>query len=144
SIPAVSRAVPDVKTSAPTIDVVSNAHPPQGRQWGLVLDARPIIDLHLRQTRKVIQEFLEQLPADDQVAIVFVGRSDLSQGFTSDLGAQMRTVGRIRDALGFAPDANDMMSPSQASSPRDRHRYALATIDVLKNVSASLVRSTYP
>jgi VWFA-related protein len=138
SIPPAHRTIADVKASAPTIDVTTNTHPPLGRQWVLAIDDLHIIETHIVQTKKVIQDFLESLPPSDQVAIVFVGRSDLSQDFTSDLDAQMRTVNRIRDALGFAPDAGDDIEQ------RSRHRYALATVDVLKNICASLVRSTYP
>src|SRR5262249_4295541 len=178
-IPPSHRTVTDVTTAAPTIDVVSNTHSPTSRQWVVVIDDLHIIELHLRQTRQLVQQLLESVPGEDQVAIVFVGRSDLSQGFTSDLGAQMRTVGRLKDALGLACDAADVGGwrvggpPSEdtprlvqpASKPpvsadafgdavaaasrpdpaeRDRHRYALATVDVLKNISAALVRSTYP
>jgi VWFA-related protein len=140
------RTVPDVKTAAPSIDVVSNAHAPLGRQWVLVIDDLHIIEQHIVHTKKVVQEFLESLPADDQVAIVFVGRSDLSQDFTSDLGAQMRTVNRIRDALGFAYDAADRGGGSAVErvSAADRHKYGMGSIDVLNNVSKALTRSTYP
>jgi VWFA-related protein len=176
SIPPVHRTVTEVTTTAPTIDVVTNTHSPIGRQWVLVIDDLHIIELHLRQTKQVVQEFLESLPPEDQVAIVFVGRSDLSQGFTSDLGAEMRTVNRIKDSLGLAYDAADVggstisaplsegagapNKPTQATTAakgddiavssrmdpaeRDRYRYALSTVEVLKNISASLVHSTYP
>jgi VWFA-related protein len=154
SIPAVRRHVDDVKTTAPSIDVVSNQHPPNGRQWVMVIDDLHIIELHLRQTKAVVQEFLELLPPEDQVAIVFVGRSDLSQDFTSDLGAQMRTVNRIKDSLGFAYDAADTPlvkgaggdgegNPERVSNA-DRHRYGEATITVLNNVARAVARSTYP
>jgi VWFA-related protein len=150
SVPRSHRAVPDVKTAVPTVDVVTNTHPPLGRQWALVIDDLHIIEQHIPHTKKVIQAFLEAVSPDDQVAIVFVGRSDLSQDFTSDLSAQMRTVNRIRDALGFAYDAADT-PPTGGDNPmgadvskKERHRYAGATLDVLKNVCAALVRSTYP
>jgi VWFA-related protein len=168
------RSVVDVRASAPTLDVVTNTHPPLGRQWVLVIDDLHIIELHLRQTKQVVQEFLESLPPDDAVAIVFVGRSDLSQGFTSDLGAQMRTVSRIKDSLGLAYDAADVggstispppseatpmkpgppstaakgddiaVSSRQDPAERDRYRFGLSTVEVLKNISASLVQSSYP
>ena len=157
SIPATHRTVVDVRATAPSIDVVSNAHSPDGRQWVLVIDDLHILEFHLRQTKQVVQEFLESLPAGDQVAIVFVGRSDLSQDFTSDLGAQMRTVNRIKDSLGSAHDSADVppwtpppdLFPDAHSlggdaAQRERHRYGLSTVEVLKNVCDSLARSTYP
>ena len=173
AIPPSRRTSREVTTTGPTIDVVTNRHAPTARQWVVVIDDLHIIELHLRQTKQVVQELLESLSPDDQVAIVFVGRSDLSQGFTSDLDAQMRTVGRIKDALGFACDAanicgstilpppsettpklpttpppptasTDPLVPHIDAAQRDRHRYALATIEVLKNISTALVHSTYP
>lgn len=154
SIPAVRRHVVDVKDTTPSVDVVSNQHPPNGRQWVMVIDDLHIIESHLRQTKAVVQEFLESLPPGDQVAMVFVGRSDLSQDFTSDLGAQMRTVNRIKDSLGFAYDAADtplvrgaggdgVGNPERVSNG-DRHRYGEATITVLNNVAKAVAHSTYP
>ena len=137
SIPPAHRTVPDVKAAAPTIDVVSNAHAPLARQWVLVIDDLHIIEQHIIHTQRVVRAFLQSLPADDQVAIVFVGRSDLSQDFTSDLGAQLRTLGRLRDALGFAYDAANHGGGDAV--PRigeaDRHRYGIATTDVLENIA---------
>jgi VWFA-related protein len=161
SIPPVKRTIETITSAVPTIDVAGNAHSPAGRQWVLVIDDLHIIELHVRHTKKVVQEFLESLPPVDQVAIVFVGRSDLSQDFTNDLGAQLRTVDRIKSALGFAPDAADSfnlenargglaggMVPYQQLMPstdeRQRWRYGVATIDVLQNVAKSMERSTFP
>jgi VWFA-related protein len=149
SIPAVRRTVADVKAAAPSIDVVSNVHSATGRQWVLVIDDLHIIEHHLLGTKKVVQEFLESLPAGDQVAIVFVGRSDLSQDFTSDLGARIRTVDRIKSSLGFAYDAANRVIASDVpaagrASIGERHRYGVATTDVLKNVASALARSRYP
>ena len=135
SIPPAHRAV--TQATVPTVDVVGNSHPPLGRQWVLVIDDLHIIETHIVQTRKVVEAFLGSVSSADQVAIVFVGRSDLSQDFTSDIDLQMRAVNRIRGALGFAPDAGDDVEQ------RSRHRYALATVDVLKNVCSSLARSPF-
>ena len=83
SIPSVRTVTTTV--SVPSVDVVSNRPPAMARQWVLVIDDLHIIELHLRQTKRVVTEFLEMLPPADQVAVVFVGRSDLSQGFTLSL-----------------------------------------------------------
>jgi len=140
------RTAADVKTTAPAIDVVaSNVHSIAGRQWVLVIDDLHIIEQHLGHTKKVVQAFLESLPADDQVAIVFVGRSDLSQDFTSDLAAQLRVLDRIKASLGFAYDAADRGGADAIPrvSAAERHRYGVGTTDVLKNVAAALARSNY-
>lgn len=170
TIPTVRRELTDPKTSAPTVDVVSNSAPPLGRQWVMVIDDLHIIEQQERKLRTLVIEFLQRIPVEDQVAIVFVGRSDLSQGFTSDVGAQMRTVNRLRDALGQAYDANNSngMNPGSGgggaiksrtlppadiggaagatidSNQSERHRYGQATIDVLNNVSRTLASSRYP
>ena len=71
----------------------------------MVIDDLHILELQVSETREVVQEFIKSLPKDDQVAIVFVGRSDFSQDFTSDAGALMRTVDRLKSALGLAQGA---------------------------------------
>lgn len=154
SIPSV-RSVTTL-TSVPSVDVVSNRPPALARQWVLVIDDLHIIELHVRQTKRVVTEFLEMLPPADQVAVVFVGRSDLSQGFTSDRGALMRTVDRIKDSLGFAHDAadgipqartmpakdiGDAMGPAIDAITSERHRFGEATIDVLNNVTRAMADS---
>lgn len=154
SIPSVRTVTTTV--SVPSVDVVSNRPPAMARQWVLVIDDLHIIELHLRQTKRVVTEFLEMLPPADQVAVVFVGRSDLSQGFTSDHGALMRTVDRIKDSLGFAHDAadgppqprtfpakdiGDKMGPAIDAMTSERHRFGEATIDVLNNVTRAIADS---
>jgi VWFA-related protein len=131
------RPIANVEEIAPVIDTVSNAHAVDARQWVLVIDDLHIVETFIVHTQRIVEAFLTSLTRDDQVAIVFVGRSDLSQGFTSDLSAQLRTVRRIPIALGFAPDAADDVDS------RTRHRMAGATADVLKNIATSLSRSTF-
>lgn len=173
TIPTVRREISDARSTTPSIDVVSNSAPPLGRQWVMVIDDLHIIEYQERKLRAMVTEFLQRIPTDDQVAIVFVGRSDLSQGFTNDLGAQMRTVNRLRESLGQAYDANNSngMNPGSGgggaaksrslpttnlnalidslgatidSNQSERHRYGQATIDVLNNVSRTLANSRYP
>ena len=50
-------------------------------------------------------DFVAALSPDDEVAMVFVGRSDLSQNFTKDVGRLLKAVDDVRDALGFGLDA---------------------------------------
>ncbi len=58
----------------------------------------------------------------------------------------MRTLGRLKDALGFAYDAADFGGGSAVAAigSAERKNYGIATTDVLKNVSRALVSSTYP
>lgn len=150
SIPPTHRTVVDVKTAAPAVDVVTNTHPATGRQWVLAIDDLHIIESHITQTKEVVQEFLESLPPEDSVAVTFVGRADLSQDFTSDLGAQLRAVNRIKGALGFAPDAANKFGTGggdmndTGANATQRYTYARDTVFGLKNICAALVRSSYP
>lgn len=171
SIPTVRREITNVKATAPTIDVTSNSAPPLGRQWVMVIDDLHIIEQQFRKLQTLATEFIGRIPSNDQVAIVFVGRSDLSIGFTNDLGVLMRTVGRMRESLGFAYDANDsnglhvgtagggatksrtlanlsdpgnVMNATIDANQSERHRFGQATIDVLKNISSTLANSRYP
>ena len=138
----------------PTVDVASNVHLPTARQWVMVIDDLHIIELQLSETREVVQEFIRSLPKDDQVAIVFVGRSDFSQDFTNDAGALMRTVDRLKSSLGLgqgapgstigAEGSPEVAAAAARGANRERHRNDDATIETLKNVSNALIRSTYP
>ena len=103
-IPATRRSLPNA--SLPTVDVVTNVAPAHGRQWVLVIDDLHIIEQHLLVTKNVVRAFLEGLSPEDSVATVFVGRSDLGHDFTSDFATQLRTLDRVRPALGFALDAS--------------------------------------
>ena len=47
-------------------------------------------------------------------------------------------------AAGAGIGPGDLVVPRFDAGQRDRHRYALATVEVLKNISTALVRSTYP
>ena len=148
SVPPTRRVV-DPATAVPTIDVATNAHAPNGRQWVLVIDDLHIFEQRLVETKRVVQSFLERLSADDQVAIVFTGHSNLSQGFTNDLGAEIRTVNRIKDALGFAedpPSAYGDPDHMTLAPPHCGMRFANArsSLYVLSNVATALSRSSFP
>jgi VWFA-related protein len=150
SIPPTHRTVRDITTTVPSVDVASNTHAPAARQWVLVIDDLHIIETHVTHTKNVVQEFLESLPADDQVAVVFIGRSDFSQDFTSDLNAQLRAVNHIKESLGFAYDANDNPQVQGGDGLLTRrvvigeeHAQAETTARVLKNVASVLTKSTF-
>jgi VWFA-related protein len=143
-VPPTRRRV-DPVAAVPTIDVVTNTHAPNGRQWVLVIDDLHIFEQRLVETKRVVQSFLEQVSPDDQVAIVFTGHSNLSQDFTSDLGAQIRAVNRIKDALGFAENPpTSMNKDAAAASCGMRFANARSSLYVLSNVASALSRSTFP
>jgi len=136
-------------TAVPTIDVVTNTHAPNDRQWVLVIDDLHIFEQRLVETKRVVQSFLEQVSPSDQVAIVFTGHSNLSQDFTSDLGAQIRAVNRIKDALGFAegpPSSFGRAGTPNAAAALCGMRFsnARSSLYVLSNVASALSRSSFP
>ncbi len=138
SIPSVRRTEEEAAGGPLVVDVVSNARAIDARQWVLVLDDLHLLETNIVPTQRVVREFLLSMPPEDSVAVVFTGRSDLSVDFTSDLGALLRVVGRLRDALGFAPDATN------GQPWRDRARLAGATASVLVNIGKSLIDSRHP
>ena len=147
-VPPTRRRV-DPTTAVPTIDVATNAHAPNGRQWVLVIDDLHIFEQRIVETKRVVQSFLEQVSPDDQVAIVFTGHSNLSQDFTSDLGAQMRAVNRIKDALGFAEDPPSSFGRAGGFTAAPalcgtRFANARSSLYVLSNVASALSRSSFP
>jgi hypothetical protein len=92
-----------------------------------------------------------------RIALVFVGRSDLSQDFTSDLGRLLRTVRRVKEALGFGLDPIQQLSGLQqqlrAGASRARAMAGPAQCGVsfarsvgweLKNAAAALATSGHP
>ncbi len=138
-----------VATAVPTIDVSTNVHAPTGRQWVLVIDDLHIFEQRLVETQRVVQSFLERVSPDDQVAVVFTGHSNLSQDFTSDLGAQIRAVGRIKESLGFAEDPPSAFVRADSLSAAaalcgTRFANARSSLYVLSNVASALSKSTFP
>lgn len=64
-LPPTVRTV-DAATAIPTIDVATNAHAPNGRQWVLVIDDLHIFEQRIVETERVVQSFLERLASTDQ------------------------------------------------------------------------------
>ena len=92
--------------AAPPPDVATNALPtPNSRIWAIVVDDLSIIEQDLVPTKRVLTDIVQSIPTDDKVAIVYVGRSDLGQNFTSNTGLLMNAVNHLRAALGFGFDA---------------------------------------
>jgi VWFA-related protein len=142
-IPTAVRALPPAASALPTLDVVANTRSNFGRHWVVVIDDLHLFEQYLVETRRAVERFLELVAADDHVAVVFVGRSDLSLDFTQDAGRLAQVPGRLRDALGFALDpvysfgADDRLIKCAV-----RLQFARSTLDVVENVIASLLHST--
>ncbi len=137
SVTPVRRDMPDPAVGPQLPDVVTNVRPVEGRQFVVVVDDLHILETHIVPTRELLLQFLRSVSPDDQVAIVYVGRSDLSVDFTTDSALQMRAVARLRETLGFAYDAAPM-APRYQQEEGLRRQFELRTLDVLKNVCSSL------
>jgi hypothetical protein len=67
-------------------------------------------DLHLIEAdivplKRTLNDIARALSPDDEVAVVYVGRSDLSLNFTTDSGRLFRAIENVREAVGFGLDA---------------------------------------
>jgi hypothetical protein len=50
----------------------------------LVIDDLHILEQDIIPVKRIMTELFQSVSSDDEVAVVFTGRSDLSQNFTSD------------------------------------------------------------
>jgi VWFA-related protein len=101
SVPLAGREIDLNAAPAPPVDVASNAAPPRNaRAFVFVMDDATLSTATITWIKQWMTEFLSHLHADDQVAITYVGRSDLSQDFTRDAGLLVRAVNNLRAALG--------------------------------------------
>jgi VWFA-related protein len=124
--------------SAPFLasDVASNVPSSRdSRLFAVVID-----DLHnsasdLRSIKSAATEFIKGLQRTDQVAVVFVGRSDLGLNFTSDRTMLLQTIDRAREALAAGGDVIGSTSVEGAMrNPTFPNGRALArTINVVAN-----------
>jgi VWFA-related protein len=152
SIPAVHRTIEGAAAAAaPLVDVVANAQPsPTSRIWVMVVDDLHIVPQFIPQVKQVMTEFLRSLSPQDEVAITFVNRADLSENFTTDLGRLVKTVNNVRAAFGFGygADALTAASPlgargigSAFAAPHLVLQAAQSAVYNLKNAATTLANS---
>jgi VWFA-related protein len=146
SVPVETRTV-DVKAPrTPEPDVASNIPTsPDSRLFVMVIDDLHIVESDLIAVKKVMTDFVAALSPDDEVAMVFVGRSDLSQNFTKDVGRLLKAVDGVRGALGFGLDAlarGPSPEPGTMGGPsKTALNYARSAAQTLRNVAMSLAGS---
>jgi VWFA-related protein len=101
SIPSGNR---DVDLSAPTrpkSDVAANGEASESsRAFVFVIRDSSIPPSELVPLARLMTAVLRTLTPQDQVALIYTGRSDLSQDFTNDIDRLIDTVNRRRDAIG--------------------------------------------
>jgi VWFA-related protein len=143
SVPLAQRTLEVTRPATPEPDVSTNLPPtPKSRLFVMIVDDLHIIESDIIAVKRVMTDFLQAISPDDQVAIVFVSHSNFSQNFTTDRTALLKTVDRVRGALGFGLDAlGRSISTDLVRDPVVQNRYAREADSVLKNVAQSLAGS---
>ena len=144
SVPVEHRAPEANEPAGPPPDTATNVAPsPNSRLFVMIVDDLHILESDIINVKKVMTDFIGALSPDDEVAVVFVGHSNLSQNFTTDRGLLLKTVEHVRNSLGFGMDALGRTSTSDVMGPRPKiiHQYAVSADLTLKNVATSLAGS---
>jgi VWFA-related protein len=101
SIPSGDRNVDLTAKTRPASDVAANAESADAsRAFVFVIRDSSIPPSELVPLARLMTSVLKTLTPQDQVALIYTGRSDLSQDFTSDIDRLIDTVNRRRDAIG--------------------------------------------
>lgn len=139
SIPLANRVVDVDAPPLPPSDVGSNASSARSSRaivvfvddtsLSAVLICEVCVDVMVA-LKRALTRFLQSLSPDDQVAIVWQGRSDLSQDFTNDIPRLIEAVNNRRAGMGPVP--------IQGSRDPWRQR-----VDSLKFAVAALADSNY-
>jgi VWFA-related protein len=112
SIPRVARTV-EVTRPGPPPDVATNKPPsPKSRLFAIVIDDLHVIEQILVPLKAMLADLINAMAPDDEVAVVFAGRSDMGVNFTTDRAAVMKPIEGLKAALGFGDDAFGAPGPS--------------------------------
>jgi VWFA-related protein len=136
--PVMTREIEIVPVDAPPADVVTNTPPPRmSRLFVVIVDDLHIIKQTIVPLKRLLTDFLRALTPDDQVALTFVGRSDLSQDFTNDIGALLRAVDNVTESIGFGWGAVPALRLDYLGDAR-------STTYVLRNIARTLADVDHP
>jgi VWFA-related protein len=142
-IPPANRSI-EATASAPESDVVTNvATSSDSRALVMVIDDLHVIETDLTFVKEILTSFVKSLSPDDQAAVVFVGRSDLSVDLTNDPVKLMKPADHLREAFGFGEDAVGSTSPGGNVVPNLVSSNAQRSDFVLKNVAQTLAGSEF-
>jgi len=139
SVPVVRREADAPAVRAPEPDVAGNAMAaPTSRLWAIVVDDLHLIESDIVPIKRVLTDLVRSFPPEDEVAIVYTGRSDTSLNFTTNYARLLGAIDNVRKAVGFGLDAN----PAAARiDPKLVVATASRSTDVLRNVASSLAGS---
>jgi VWFA-related protein len=146
SIPNANRTLDVEGVVQPPPDVATNEPPPDtSRAFVMVVDDRHLLTHDIIPTKRVMTDFLRALGPGDQVALVFVGRSDLSTDFTTDIASLLASVEAVQEVFGFGLPA--WLPPGDVGVRDGVHvqakHYANQTIETLRNVLRTLTGSDH-
>ncbi len=128
SVPLESRTIDLEVPPPPPSDVGSNASQPRAsRAMAFVIDDQLLRPQDLIPLRRTMVQFLQQLSSDDQVAVTYISRSDLSQDFTNDIGRLIENVRTQKDAF----------SMGELSSRTDGREKLFVLENAIKTLSAA-------
>lgn len=112
SVPLANRTIDVDQPAGPPSDVSSNATSARtSRAIVIVVDDGSLSSVMfcldcpdvMVSTKQALTQFLKTLSSDDQVAIVWQSRSDLSQDFTNDIPRLIQSVNNQKAAMGLTP-----------------------------------------
>jgi VWFA-related protein len=131
NLSAPREAVEDVATNAPMSEA--------SRIWAIIVDDLHLIEADIVPIKAVLSDFARSLPPDDEVALIYTGRSDISLNFTTDQSRLLTAIDKVREAVGFGLDA----APPPRLLPLVK-RQAKQIADTIRNVALSLAGSSHP
>lgn len=145
SVPAVARNIVARRTIEPVPDVAANTPPtPASRLFVIVIDDLHLIEQDLVRIRRTLFDLVDNFTDDDDVAIVYTSRSDLSVNFTRNSGTLVRAINGVRGALGFGMDsARSTNSSSIVDSGRQAASYAISANATVRNVVRALAGAAH-
>ncbi|MEZ5319128.1 MAG: VWA domain-containing protein [Vicinamibacterales bacterium] len=129
--------------------MTNTAASPDSRLFVLVVDDLHIMESDLIPVKRVMTDFFDALAPDDEVAVVFIGHSNLGVNFTTDRTTLRRTADSVRAALGFGLDALGRSANASANGDafmmdgKIVHDFAVTADQTLANVARALAGSTH-
>ncbi len=139
SIPVSTTPVTDLRAARPAPDVATNARPSDNsRLFVMIVDDLHTIESEIPAVKKVMTEFIRAVSPSDEVAIVFVGRSDLGVNFTTDRQRLLAAVDRVRDASGFAIDAMGRTTSRPPATPAGLRSIVNTTLSYGRSLASTI------
>jgi VWFA-related protein len=147
SIPLAERDLAEMKSTAVVNDVATNVRVSvDSRLFVLLVDDLHTLESDIIAVKQVMSDFIRALSPADEVAVVFVGRSDLSINFTTEPARALKAIDNARAAFGFAIDALGRSSNGHSSGGKDGKAMTApgrAVAYAYKNIAKALAGSTH-